>query len=216
MVSKLYKFSDIFFLACSELSFKKNSFPTFWYFFSFFHLVCNFFERLYHPLCWSINCMNWVFKLCNMFWRCPEAYTLSFIWDLSVLLFMESSICTVCNFSDLYLACKLYKSGLYIMHYILDVSRYTNIAYIGVYLVLTYKEKLFSTVCYFFRYFCWSQYCLSRVSKFHIFLPCMLRNWGKVYTGGLLVLSLVGSSSPTFQCFFNNFHLVCKLLKWFF
>ena len=28
------------------------------------------------------------------------------------------------------------------MYYILEVSRYTNIVYIGVYLVLTYEEKL--------------------------------------------------------------------------
>ena len=35
------------------------------------------------------------------------------------------------------------------MYYILEVSRYTNIVYIGMYLVLTIVERLFSTVCYF-------------------------------------------------------------------
>ena len=59
------------------------------------------------------------------------------------------------------------------MHYILEVSRYTNIAYIGVYLVLTYIEMLFSAVCYFLSGFCWSVNCMRRVSKFHnFFLIC--------------------------------------------
>ena len=42
------------------------------------------------------------------------------------------------------------------MLYISDTSRYTNIAYIGmylVYLVLAFKERLISTNCFFFRYF---------------------------------------------------------------
>ena len=43
----------------------------------------------------------------------------------------------------------MYKSGLKIMHYILKVSRFTNIVYIGKYLVLTYTERLFSTVAAF-------------------------------------------------------------------
>ena len=64
---------------------------------------------------------------------------------------------------------KLYKSGLQIIHYILEVLRYTNIVYIGRYLVLTYIVRFFSTVCYFFGYICWSVNCMSWVSKFHNF-----------------------------------------------
>ena len=57
------------------------------------------------------------------------------------------------------------------MHYILEVSRCTNIVYIEVYLVLIYIEILFSTVCYFLRCFCWSANCMSWISKSHnIFL----------------------------------------------
>ena len=42
----------------------------------------------------------------------------------------------------------------------------------------------------------------------------MLGNWSKVYIWGILLLSLMESSIPTFQYFFLAiFHLVCKLLK---
>ena len=57
------------------------------------------------------------------------------------------------------------------MHYILEVPRYTNIVYIGVCLVLTYIDRLVSTVCYFLSYFCWSVNCMSQVSKFHKVFP---------------------------------------------
>ena len=70
------------------------------------------------------------------------------ILDLVVLLFTESSNCNVCTFSDFFLVYKLYKSGLWIMHYIWEVSEYANIVYIGVYLVLKWTEKLFSTVTF--------------------------------------------------------------------
>ena len=65
------------------------------------------------------------------------------------------------------------------MHYILELSRYINIVYTGVYLVLTYNEKLFSIVFYFLSYFCWSLNCMNWVNKFHIFFSDMLKNWGK-------------------------------------
>ena len=29
--------------------------------------------------------MNWVFKLCNIFWRCSKAEVLIYVWDLLVL-----------------------------------------------------------------------------------------------------------------------------------
>ena len=41
------------------------------------------------------------------------------------------------------LVCKLFKSGLQIIHYILEVSKTLFIVYIGKYLVLTYIERLF-------------------------------------------------------------------------
>ena len=62
---------------------------------------------------------------------------------------MERNLHTVWSFSDIFLVCKMYKSDLKIMHYILKVSRFTNIVYIGKYLVLTYTERLFSTVAAF-------------------------------------------------------------------
>ena len=68
---------------------------------------------------------------------------------------------------------KLWKSGLYFFHYILKMSRYTNIVYIGRYLALTYIERFISTICCFFSYICWSVNCMSWVSKFKkFFLTC--------------------------------------------
>ena len=43
---------------------------------------------------------------------------------------------------------------------------------------------------------------VSWVSKFHNFFSDMLRNWGKVYIWGILLLSFMESSIPTFQYFF--------------
>ena len=40
------------------------------------------------------------------------------------------------------------------MQYILEVPGYTNIVYIGVYLVLGEIERLFATVSYFLSFFC--------------------------------------------------------------
>ena len=37
---------------------------------------------------------------------------------------MESSVCTVCTYSDFLLVCKLYSSGLQIMPLILDCLRF--------------------------------------------------------------------------------------------
>ena len=63
------------------------------------------------------------------------------------------------------LVCKLCKSGLWFIHYILKMSRYTNNVYIGRYLVVAYIERFISTVCCFFSYICWSMTCMSSVSK---------------------------------------------------
>ena len=48
----------------------------------------------------------------------------------------------------------------------MKLSRYTHTVYVERYLVLTYIEKIFSTVCCFFSYICWSVDCMSWVSKF--------------------------------------------------
>ena len=73
----------------------------------------------------------------------------------------------VCNHYLLFffLACKLWKSGLWIIHYI----RYTIIFYIGIYLVLTCKERFLSAVCCFFSNICWSVNFMNWVSKFRSF-----------------------------------------------
>ena len=87
--------------------------------------------------------------------------------------------CSLAIYGNFYLYC-LYIFRLFsslqivqiwskIMHYILEVSKYTNIIYIRVYLVLPYIERLFSSVCYFLSYFCWLVKCMSRVNKFHNF-----------------------------------------------
>ena len=54
---------------------------------------------------------------------------------------MKILISAVSTFSEFFLVCELYKTGLKILYYIFEVSRYTNIVYIGVYLVLTYISK---------------------------------------------------------------------------
>ena len=53
--------------------------------------------------------------------------------------------------------------------YILEVSRFAIIVCIERYLVLTYMQRFFSTVCCFSTYICWSVNCMSWVSKFHNF-----------------------------------------------
>ena len=87
------------------------------------------------------------------------------------------------------LVCKLCKSGISIIHYILKVLRYTNIVYIGRYLVLTYIERFFSTVWCFFSYICWSVNCISWVSKFNnFFLTCTETEARFIFEGFNIVL----------------------------
>ena len=83
----------------------------------------------------------------------------------------ETSFATTSySFEFFLLVCK---SGLQIVHYILRMSRYTNIVYIGRYLVLTYIERFISTVSCFFSYICWSVDCMKSISKFNnFFLTC--------------------------------------------
>ena len=81
------------------------------------------------------------------------------------------ALATLLNF--FLLVCKLCKSGLWFIHYILKMSRYTNIIYIGRNLVVTYIKIFISTICCFFSYICWSVNCMSWVSKINnSFLTC--------------------------------------------
>ena len=57
------------------------------------------------------------------------------------------------------------------MHYIMKVSRFTNIVHIAVYLLLTCIENFFSTIYYLFSNFWWSVNCMSQVSKSHNVFP---------------------------------------------
>ena len=99
-----------------------------------------------------------------------------------------------------------------INYYILKMSRYTNIVYIGRYLVLTYIERFISTVCCFFSYICWSVNCMSWVSKFNnFFLTCTETEARFIFEGFNIVLyrKFISDSLILF-CFF---YLVCKLFK---
>ena len=106
-------------------------------------------------------------------------------------------------------------SANYANLYILDESRYINIVYMGRFFVLTYIERLFSTVCCFFSYYGRSVNYLSRVSKFHN--SAMLRNLGKVYIWGLLVLSYgkFSSNDLAFQCSSLLISKLYELSLWF-
>ena len=62
------------------------------------------------------------------------------------------------------------------MHYILEVSRYTSIVYLGRHLVLTdiYRNIFFNSLLLFFSYICWSVNYMSWISKLHnFFLTCL-------------------------------------------
>ena len=99
-----------------------------------------------------------------------------------------------------------------INYYILKMPRYTNIVYIGRYLVLTYIERFISTVCCFFSCICWSVNCMSWVSKFNnSFLTCTETEAKFMFEGFNIVLyGKFISNSPTLFLFF---YLVCKLFK---
>ena len=79
----------------------------------------------------------------------------------------------------------LFWSANYAILYILEMSRYINIVYMGGFFVLTYIERLFSAVCCFFSYISCLVNCKSWVSKFHHFFSGILGNCGKIYIWGL-------------------------------
>ena len=89
----------------------------------------------------SVNCSSHFFspflmvrKLYELnlwFQRCPEAQTWIYIWEILVLLSIKSSICTICTYSDFFLVCKLYSSGLEIILVISDYLRFMGSVGIG-------------------------------------------------------------------------------------
>ena len=99
-----------------------------------------------------------------------------------------------------------------INYYILKMSRYTNIVYIGRYLVLRYKERFISTFFWFFSYICWSVNCISWVSKFNnFFLTCRETEARFIFEGFNIVL--YGKFIYDSRILFLFFYLVCKLCK---
>ena len=92
------------------------------------------------------------------------------------------------------------------------MSRYTNIFYIGRYLVLTYIERFISAVYFFFGHICWSVNCMSWVCKFNIFLWHVRKLRQDLHLRAL-ILSFMESSFLTPWYFFCFFYRVCKLFK---
>ena len=96
-------------------------------FFSFFHKVCKLHESFFS----HFLLVSKLFQLSLSSRRCPEVWALIYIRDLSVLLFMESLIHTVCTYSDFSLVWKLYKFGPQIMPLISDHLRFMGSVDIG-------------------------------------------------------------------------------------
>ena len=73
-----------------------------------------------------------------------------------------------------------------ILYYIFEISRYTNIFYIRMYLVLTYTERLVSFACHFFSYIWRLVSCMCWVSKFRNFFLTCLENEARFIFEGFL------------------------------
>ena len=133
-----------------------------------------------------------------------------YFWFLHWQKLHLQALATLLNF--FLLVCKLCKSGLSFIHYILKISRYINIVYIGRYLVLTYIKIFFSTVCCFFSYTCWWVNCMSWVCNFNnFFLTCRETEARFIFEGFNIVLyGKFISDSPILSLLF---YLVCKVFK---
>ena len=100
----------------------------------------------------------------------------------------------------------------YINYHILKKWRYTNIVYIGRYLILTNIERFISTSCCFFSYMCWSVNCMSWVSKFNnFFLTCTETDAKFIFECFNIVLFEIFISDSLIHFLFV--YLVCKLYK---
>ena len=118
LVSKLFEpnqqisqvFSDM--LGILVLSFMDSSIPTFLYIFIIFHLVCELLKSLFsHILLVSkfYELILWILFSRNV--------SINLYLRPLVLLFMESSICTVCTYSGYILVRKMCKSGNYTSYF---------------------------------------------------------------------------------------------------
>ena len=110
------------------LWFAESSVPTFSTSLGFFHLTCKLLKSLFSHHFLSLSKAQ---ELLRWFLRCSEGKALIYIWDFLVFLFMESSISTVCAYSDVFLVCKLYKLGLKIVLLLLDYLRFIGSIDIG-------------------------------------------------------------------------------------
>ena len=118
-------------------------------------------------------------------------------------------LATLLNF--FLLVCKLCKFGLWITHYILKMSKYTNIVYIGRYLVLTYIEIFISTVCYIFSLICWSVNCMGWVVNSTIFFWNARKLRQDLYWRALILCNLWKVHfwhSDTFFAFLSSLKIV--------
>ena len=92
------------------------------------------------------------------------------------------------------------------------MSRYTNIVYVGGYLVVTYIKRFISTACCFFSYICWSVKCMSWVSKFNnFFLLCTETEVRFAFEG--FHSTLYGKFISDSLILFRFLYLVCKLFR---
>ena len=119
-----------------------------------------------------------------------------------VFILIETSLATNSYFYFFF-----FWSGNYATIYILEVSRYIKIVYIGRSFVLTYIERLFSTVYSFFRYISCSVSYKSWVSKFQ------LETKARFIFEGFKYCPLWKVHFQLCSTFFSFFHLVCKLFK---
>ena len=122
-----------------------------------------------------------------------------------VLTLIKSSVPNIGYFcSFILLACKFFKVILCIS----GTSRYTNIVYIGMYLaylVLPYKERLMSTVCFFFSYFCW---CCLR----YFWHVRNLRHYSHLRAFSIIISGKFNSRYPSFFLAFFMWSVNCASL----
>ena len=99
------------------------------------------------------------------------------------------------------------------MHCILEVSRYKNVVYIGVYLVLTYKKRVFSTVYYSLSYFIGHQITWVESVNSIVFYWHAQRLRQGVYLSDFSIVIYGKFNSNFAVLILAFFHLICKLLK---
>ena len=87
-----------------------------------------------------------------------------------------------------------------------SVKIHKHCVYIRWYLVLTYMERLLSTVCWLFSHICLSVNCISWVSKFNNFFLTCLETEARFIFEGFIVLygKLISKSSIFFLLFLSG------------